>query len=76
MPPRPVLLPVPVHDQSSVCGPAKAEGAPKVENKAPQAKADKKAAAEKAAKPAPGKAEASTTNAAPAKARAKKTPKA
>jgi hypothetical protein len=26
-PPRPVLAPVPAHDQASVCGPAKAEGA-------------------------------------------------
>ncbi len=62
--------------EKPAAAPAKAEAAPKVENKAPQAKADKKAAPEKAAKPAPGKAEASTTNAAPAKAAAKKAPAA
>jgi large subunit ribosomal protein L21 len=56
--------------------PAKAEAAPKVENKAAEPKAEKKAAPAKAAKPAPGKAEASTTNAAPAKAAAKKAPAA
>jgi large subunit ribosomal protein L21 len=62
--------------EKPAAAPAKAEAAPKVENKAPEAKAEKKAAPAKAAKPAPGKAEASTTNAAPAKAAAKKAPAA
>ena len=62
--------------EKPAAAPAKAEAAPKVENKAAEPKAEKKAAPAKAAKPAPGKAEASTTNAAPAKAAAKKAPAA